>query len=406
MESLWKNSHLRIKALAVCALFALSVAGALAQAPDQGYKLLLTPQRLRRLQRDRERKTIRWANFERRVESVPDSPERGFELALYYAVTHDEARGREAAAWAIAHPCEQRQDALIRDWAGGLFTPTQRAVRHSPCVYVVGGPSQIPIARDQLFTSALTAEGASQKTLALEKYEGAVLESPAAMYALCEYLMTVRSLTHTDLRQENATFFRVLPKEFLLSLNPEQIQRPDWMAHIAALALVAVDPNLEGSQFLQGWAMEDSQTITEGPGVAYEFLWADPYLPGIAYRNLDPWVYDPAGRLFARTNWDAGSCWVTNISNGISQENCRAPALERPQTFGNLTLLPMFAPCLELPARANRQTLILWRLKPRERLTYRGEEKQQLSEAADAAGMWLVPENVQGKVCQGRDNRR
>jgi hypothetical protein len=117
-------------------------------------------------------------------------------------------------------------------------------------------------------------------------------------------------------------------------------------------------------------------------------------------------VYDPAGRLFARTNWDAGSCWVTNISNGISQENCRAPALERPQTFGNLTLLPMFAPCLELPARANRQTLILWRLKPRERLTYRGEEKQQLSEAADAAGMWLVPENVQGKVCQGRDNRR
>ena len=38
--------------------------------------------------------------------------------------------------------------------------------------------------------------------------------------------------------------------------------------------------------------------IREGPGVAYEFFWADPYLPGVGYQNLDPWVYDrPGGSL-------------------------------------------------------------------------------------------------------------
>jgi hypothetical protein len=53
----------------------------MARAQDSP-RLLLTPQRLRRLQRDRARQTLRWQNFEARVQSVPDSPERGFELAL------------------------------------------------------------------------------------------------------------------------------------------------------------------------------------------------------------------------------------------------------------------------------------------------------------------------------------
>ncbi len=75
--------------------------------------------------------------------------------------------------------------------------------------------------------------------------------------------------------------------------------------HVAALALVAIDPNLPASQFLQSWALEDTQTLREGPGVAYELLWADPYLPGVGYQNMEPWVYDDHGRLFARANWEA-----------------------------------------------------------------------------------------------------
>ena len=130
------------------------------------------------------------------------------------------------------------------------------------------------------------------------------------LYEMCEFLLAARSSTRNDLRNDEPQFFSHLPKEYLLSLKPEQVEHPDWMAHIAALALVSIDPNLENSQFLQGWAMEESQMLRDGPGVAYEFLWADPYLPGIAYQNMDPWTYDAAGSLFARANWDAKSCWM------------------------------------------------------------------------------------------------
>lgn len=372
--------------------------GALAQTPEQGYKLLLTPQHLRRLQRDHERNTIRWQNFEHRVETVPDSPERGFELALYYAVTRDEARGREAVQWAKAHPCDARQVSLIREWTGELW----KDIPISACVG--SGPITIQSFRNELFTIVASGQATVPRN-SLNGWEGRVLTSPSELYALCEYLITVRTLTHNDLRQDDASFFRVLPKEFLLSLKPEQIEHPNWMEHIAALALVAVDPNLEGSQFLQGWAMEENQMISEGPGVAYEFLWADPYLPGIAYRNLDPWAYDPAGRLFARTGWDANPCWLAMDSNGLRTENCPAGVQERQQTFGSLTLLPMSGPCVDLPARTTRDSLILWQMKPGQAVAYHGEKKKDFVETTDAAGMWLVPENANGRVCEQRPRR-
>ena len=44
---------------------------------------------------DRQRQTPRWINFADRIENEPKSPERGFELALFYAVTGDESKGRE-----------------------------------------------------------------------------------------------------------------------------------------------------------------------------------------------------------------------------------------------------------------------------------------------------------------------
>ena len=60
------------------------------------------------------------------MQTVADSPERGFELALYYAITEEEAKGREAVEWVLAHPCEQRQVALVLDWAGQLISEGQK----------------------------------------------------------------------------------------------------------------------------------------------------------------------------------------------------------------------------------------------------------------------------------------
>src|SRR5207244_2745719 len=101
-----------------------------------------------------------------------------------------------------------------------------------------------------------------------------------------------------DLREEDRAFFSQMPVELLLGMKSSDLEHPGWMAHAATLALIGLDPNLASSQFLQGWAISDRQMVREGPGVAYEFLWADPYLPGVVYQNSDAWSYDPHGRLF------------------------------------------------------------------------------------------------------------
>ncbi len=397
---LWNNVSLR-SAIVVFVAFTLCGLAA-GQAVDHSPQLLLTPQRLKRLQRDRERQTVRWVAFENRVESVPDSPERGFELALYYAVTHDEKKGREGVEWAGAHPRERRQTALIVDWCGTLLSDDERA-KLTPVEHQ--GTSISNQLRDELFTTVARGENAdsytAQGNLVLKRLQEGGFTNASELYAAVEYLDIVRTTLHTDLRQNAPQFFFGLPTEFLLSLKPEQVEHPDWMTHAAALALVGLDPNLAGSQYLQGWAIENRQMLREGPGVAYEFLWGDPYLPGVGYQNLDPWVYDSNGRLFARSNWDPDSCWISISTSGVAEENCPAGWRAASSVFGHMTLTPMTQPCTVAPHRPTNEVVILWKLRPHQSLSFT-ENKKQVPAEADAAGMWRLPGNVEGKVCVGR----
>lgn len=349
-----------------------------AAAAQDSAKLLLTPQRVRRLQRDRERQTARWQNFEARLESVPDSNQRGFELALYYAVTRDENRGREAVQWVLAHECDPRQLALILNWCADLISDDDRRKLNSRgCAsYTNGGRA------------------------AFESLQQGGFRDPARLYAACEYVLSVKSEHHEDPRNAAPQFFAQLPIEFLLSLRPEQVEHPDWMTHIAALALVAVDPNLEASQFVQAWAIEDRHMIRDGPGVAYEFLWADPYLPGVGYQNLEPWTYSEKGRLFARTTWDAQSCWIAISARGVEEQNCPAGWRDKPATFGHLSLIPMTERCVELTGLTPKQAAVLWRLNPGAIVFY--HEEKQHSGRADPAGMFKLPPGAAGKVCLAR----
>ncbi len=379
-----------------------------AQENDRAPQLLLTPKLLHRLQLDRERQTVRWLNFDKRVRTVPDSPERGFELALYYAVTHDEQRGREAVDWGLAHVCDLRQRSLIKDWVGDLASPAQRKMPASVgCAYNGPIPTVAVGLRDALFEAvakgtATPSQFESANKQLFDSLSRAQTVDPADLYATVEYIMGMRSLTRGYLRESDPHFFSLLPKEFLLSLRPEEIEHPAWMAHVAALALVTLDPNLENSQFLQGWAMEDSQMLHDGPGVAYEFLWADPYLPGIAYQNMDPWIYDPAGRLFARSSWDRDACWLSITSSGPRSENC--PAERRSLSFGSLTLTAAASGCLEVAARKNNQTTIMWNFRPHAQITFERERKRMEAQP-DSAGMWPVPNDSAGKVCTESQNK-
>ena len=357
--------------------------------------LIFTPQRIKRIKRERERQTPRWTNFEERLRTVSDSPERGFELALYTAVTGEDLHGGESDKWALAHPCERRQVALIRDVQG-------RGTMGSPAATASCSPSQAgPIARmrDQLFEHP---DSAPNQTQFLNTFRATPLDDAKEVYAAAEYIMAAKAQHISDPREAASQFFNSLPVQFLLSLKPQQVDHPDWETHIAALALVALDPNSDSAQFVQGWAIEDRQMLHEGPGVAYELLWADPYLPGVGYQNLDPWWYDADNaRLTARSDWTVRACSLQISTAGVKETACPTGWQDRITNFGKLQLIPLTAGCTQLAPRPPNTSEMLWRLPPNSRIRYTDDRKSQ-TVPVNNAGLWLIPTNVTGKVCSIR----
>lgn len=381
---------------ATFAFLAIAVAAGTLHAET---KYFLTPQRLRRLKRDRERQTPRWTNFETRVNTVKDSPERGLELALYYVVTGDRSSGAAAQDWLKLHPCDKRQSFLIQNWVGHeVASPL-----NDPGLPVTG----CGVADDARVRLLESLAQSNDPDSALSATVIKALESGGYMrgtdlYAAAEFLTLWREATHVDVREQSPHFFSSLPVRLLLSMKPETVEHPDWQMHVAALALVSLDPNSSDAQFLQGWAMEDRQMLRDGPGVLYELLWADPYLPGVGYQNLDPWLYDDASdMLLARSDWSPKPCWVQILGGKTEEHGCPPNWADQPSHFGHLDLMPFSGKCTEV-AHPPNQSVILSKLAPGQKLRYSdGGDKPQVA-TAGTAGLWRVPVNVNGRVCLTR----
>jgi hypothetical protein len=75
--------------------------------------------------------------------------------------------------------------------------------------------------------------------------------------------------------------------------------------------MVPYDTNAPEIQLLQGWLMHDNFMLRNTLGAPYEFLWANPYHPGLAY-YLAPLVFHDElfGRLFIRSSWDESARWL------------------------------------------------------------------------------------------------
>lgn len=383
-------------------------------------KLLLSPPKLKRLDRDRTRQTDRWRNLEDRINNEPDSSERGMELALAAAVSKSPELAGQAIQWSELHPEQTRQVALVLDWCANLPGGKLSVGRRNAILGAAWKAYQKRAAgqddpihyRDGLM---LRVERDTQFPDDVQRWWNGVLPhlksrdrnwlvDPEQVYALCEIFDIVRLNSRTDLRSDDAQLFQSLPIEYLLSLNPQELASPTWQTRTAALALVGIDPNLASAQYLQGWAMEDPQVMRSGPGVAYEFLWANPYLPGISYYNLDPWSYDPDASLFyARTSWEPDACWIRITVGGVSEQNCPGDWKTKPFAAGQMTLLPFSKGCVDVPrgvpaANSRIPSTILWGLAPRTRLVYTAEKKP-IYYHADAAGMFQVPNNGEDRVC-------
>jgi len=342
----------RFAALAGALLALMITVHARPQAPDEDFRvytdhprIFLKPQRLRLLRRERERQSMRWEQFDALVRGGAPLKEPGFALALYYAVTGDKAAGRGAIAWARTGK-DLRQLAIVFDWCQDLLDDPGRRELASRILRLESGPAREDTAsvRDRALAAVAMADqdkDGSERILsdlvrhwwrertAPQLTRGERVIAHDELWALEELLHVIRDNLRIDLRDNARDYFTRLPLYEIASYYPAPLQgrendyyvpafaqggQPNLeraiLSRAADLSLVAYDSNAQASQYAQGWVMQDRFMLRDGLGAPYEFLWGNPYQPGLSYYQL-PLAYhdETSGALFLRSSWDDDAKW-------------------------------------------------------------------------------------------------
>jgi hypothetical protein len=341
----------RISALALAAASLAGIAFGQDLRVDAAHpRLLLTARRLKLLRRERERQSLRWNQFHLLMAGKAPMPEPGFAQALYYQVSGSAEAGQQAVAWALgAGTTDLRQLALVFDWCQDVLTEAQSkalAAKLARGIQQSRRDSSVSAVRSRLLAAvALSGHLPDVPEREIEQvvhkwWEGeivpAILSRREAVgrddiYALMELLHVVRDNFSQDLREAAPGFFTDLPSVQLLSYYPatypagendyripaaphtggEPDLRRAALSRAAEFSMVAYDSNAPGSQILQGWLLNDHFLLRGTFGAPYEFLWANPYQPGLSYFQAPLVVHDAAfGRLFVRSGWDESAAWL------------------------------------------------------------------------------------------------
>jgi hypothetical protein len=318
-------------------------------------RLLMRPQRLKLLRRERERRSLRWDQFETLWTGNAPFPELGWAQALRFQITDDRDPAIRAVAWAVgpADPLRQddlRQMAIIADWCAPLISGDDKRQLFAKLLRGMNDTrplKTLPEARARIFAAIVlseTQEAASQRSLetifdgfwtgtliaSLKNAKASV--SNADAYAMLEILHVVRDNLNYDLRDTFPEWFKQYPVQHLLAHYPapwpgsdnefripadETIEKagPDVrkaaMSRAAELAMVAYDANAPSSQLLQGWVTNDRFLMRGTYGIPYELLWANPYQPGLSYYHVPLAMHDEiGGQLFVRSSWEDDAAWI------------------------------------------------------------------------------------------------
>ena len=311
-------------------------------------RLFLGAHRLKLLQKEKDRRSQRWQQFELLMAGHAPMPEPAFADALYYRVAKDQKSGRNAVTWALGPGTDLRQLALVFDWCQDLLAPAQSralAAKLTKGIEQTGRDRSISAARSRVLAAIALADDKQEVSeRELERviqtwWRGKI--SPALQagrevitrddfYALYEMLHAVRDNLNIDLRESAPAYFKTLPIYDLVSYYPATYPAPEGeyripaskdggepdvrraaAARAAELAMVPYDSNAPETQILQGWLMHDNFLLRSTFGAPYEFLWANPYHPGLSY-FLAPLVFHDElfGRLFIRSSWDESARWL------------------------------------------------------------------------------------------------
>lgn len=308
-------------------------------------RLFLTQQRLRLLKRERDRDSMRWRQFALLIRAAAEMPEPGFAYSLFYAVTGDTEIGKRAIAWATGPGTNVRQLALVYDWCQPLMNATQSkalAAKIHRLIDQKAAPG-IEARRDRVLAwIALADESHSEEALLRETVaqwwrletapklaDGRLMAAHYELFALSEILHALHDNLKIDLRLDAPDYFEELPKYQVLGNYPAPLAAPEneyripvykgagqpdvdqaALARAAGLSMVAYDNNALENQYLQGWLIQDRFMLQGTFGAPYEFMWANPYQPGLSYFQLPVLYHDKhSGALFLRSNWEDDAVW-------------------------------------------------------------------------------------------------
>jgi hypothetical protein len=428
------------------------IPNARAQTPaDEDYhiytdapRLLLNKQRLRLLHRERQRQSMRWQQFDALISGGAALPEPGFAAALYYQVSGDAASEKKAVDWALSEAADPQRDlrqlALVFDWCGPVMSKPQadrlgakieRSLAAAPpgiddvrghsarALAAIAIADRLPDHADKALRAETIDWWNARVVKRLANGEPAIPREQ--LYFLYEMLHAVRDNLKIDLREPAGAYFKSLPVDDIAGHYPAPLEAPEneyripvyvrdgdpdvtdaAMSRAAEMAMVAFDDNALESQYLQGWLMQDRFLMKGGLGAIYEFLWANPYQPGLSYFHI-PLIFHESstGHVFARTSWDEDATWIGYFEGHLQLftdghvQSLRPGAATKPVRIGDAVLLSAGSRDA-VKFRANAEAIFVLNLSPRS--TYEIEiDDQELSEAETDVGGTLVlsfPEGI------------
>ncbi|MBS1824037.1 MAG: hypothetical protein JST93_01830 [Acidobacteria bacterium] len=312
-------------------------------------RLLLNSRRLRLLRRERDRKSPRWEQFQSLMTGGASMPERGFALALYAVVSEDPAQAKQAIQWALGPASDLRQLAFVYDWCQPNLTESQEKALAAKLVQGIERESKsdsVSSIRSRALAAIALADHvpniteSTLRTIWTSWWMGKIVPAirknrnafPLAdSYALLELMHAIKDNLNFDMRDNALAFFRDFPNHRVISYYPATFPAADNFYHIAQysglgepdltqaafnraadLSIVAYDPNALAHQFLQGWLIQDRFIMRGALGSPYEFLWANPYQPGLSYHHLPTFFHDPtSGILILRSDWEESATWLS-----------------------------------------------------------------------------------------------
>jgi hypothetical protein len=232
-------------------------------------------------------------------------------------------------------------------------------------------------------------------------------------------LHALRDNVRIDLRESSAGYFKDLALAHLTGHYPAPFASPEneflvpvylhdgnpdpaeaTMSRAAGLAMVAYDTNALDSQLLQGWLMRDRFLMRGSLGAVYEFLWANPYQPGLNYDHVPLVFHEPVtGEVFARTSWDEDATWIGYFEGRLQLfqngrlQTLRAGAAVQPLQVGTATITS--SPAQDAAKfhlqNADNQTLFVLGLARRSEYAVEIDDQELEFLNTDAGGTLQVP---------------